>query len=137
MTITAETAKEKIAAAPASIDVPQLAPSVVILATYDALLPDQQVPERHERPQARPVEELAPAYGEVPPAALGRIGPRVLELLSILRATAQAQHDDFQTARWAWPRLVPKQDRVKPVENIMPCGSPLSDETRPRRALRG
>jgi hypothetical protein len=31
--ITAETVKEKIAAAPASIDVPQLAPSVVILAS--------------------------------------------------------------------------------------------------------
>jgi hypothetical protein len=38
--ITADAVKEMIAAAPASIDVPQLAPSVVILATYDALLPE-------------------------------------------------------------------------------------------------
>jgi hypothetical protein len=36
--ITADAVKEMIASAPASIDVPQLAPSVVILATYDALL---------------------------------------------------------------------------------------------------
>jgi hypothetical protein len=39
-TITAQAVKEMIAAAPASIDVPQLAPSVVILAAYDALLPE-------------------------------------------------------------------------------------------------
>ncbi|MGH9886259.1 MAG: Mu transposase domain-containing protein [bacterium] len=39
-TITAAAVKEMIAAAPTSIDVPQLVPSVVILAAYDALLPE-------------------------------------------------------------------------------------------------
>jgi hypothetical protein len=33
--------------------------------------------------------------------------------------------------------LCHKRIGSKPGENIMPCGSPLSDETRPRRALRG